>query len=157
MTFSHDGLRDSLTHLAAPPYFYENLRRDLSTAERNKSQVTLIRFQIFPTQDELEIGEEENPIQRSHYEVAILAFSEILKSNIRVEDLCARLGRFEFTLILRAGHEVAAMLAQRVLEEWKDELFICKSSHISAFTGESSLELLNRLDNQELQGLTLGH
>jgi GGDEF domain-containing protein len=89
--------------------------------------------------------------------VAILAFSEILKSNIRVEDLCARLGRFEFTLILRAGHEVAAMLAQRVLEEWKDELFICKSSHISAFTGESSLELLNRLDNQELQGLTLGH
>jgi len=157
MTFSHDGLRDSLTHLAAPPYFYENLRRDLSTAERNKSQVTLIRFQIFPTQDELEIGEEENPIQRSHYEVAILAFSEILKSNTRVEDLCARLGRFEFTLILRAGHEVAAMLAQRVLEEWKDELFICKSSHISAFTGESSLELLNRLDNQELQGLTLGH
>jgi len=157
MTFSHDGLRDSLTHLAAPPYFYENLRRDLSTAERNKSQVTLIRFQIFPTQDELEIGEEENPIQRSHYEVAILAFTEILKSNIRVEDLCARLGRFEFTLILRAGHEVAAMLAQRVLEEWKDELFICKSSHISAFTGESSLELLNRLDNQELQGLTLGH
>jgi GGDEF domain-containing protein len=157
MTFSHDGLRDSLTHLAAPPYFYENLRRDLSTAERNKSQVTLIRFQIFPTQDELEIGEEENPIQRSHYEVAILAFSEILKSNIRVEDLCARLGRFEFTLILRAGHEVAAMLAQRVLEEWKDELFICKSSHISAFTGESSLELLNRLDNQELLGLTLGH
>lgn len=28
MTFSHDGLRDSLTHLAAPPYFYENLRRE---------------------------------------------------------------------------------------------------------------------------------
>jgi len=157
MTFSHDGLRDSLTHLAAPPYFYENLRRDLATAERNKSRITLIRFQIFPTQDRLENEEEENLVQRSHYEVAILAFSEILKSNIRVEDLCARLGRFEFTLILRAGHEVAAILTQRVLEEWKNELFICKSSHISAIAGESSLELLNRLDNQELQGLTLGH
>ena len=158
MTFSHDGLRDSLTHLAAPPYFYENLRRDLATAERNRSRITLIRFQIFPAQEKLENGDdEEDLVQRSHYEVAILAFSEILKSNIRVEDLCARLGRFEFTLILRAGHEVAAMLAQRVLEEWKDELFICKSSHISAIAGESSLELLNRLDNQELQGLTLGH
>lgn len=158
MTFSHDGLRDSLTHLAAPPYFYENLRRDLATAERNKSRITLIRFQIFPTQDRNENGdEEENQVQRSHYEVVILAFSEILKSNIRVEDLCARLGRFEFTLILRAGLEVAEILSERVLQEWKNELFICKSSYVSAIVGESSLELLNRLDNQELQGLTLGH
>ncbi len=158
MTFSHDGLRDSLTHLAAPPYFYENLRRDLATAERNKSRITLIRFQIFPTQDRNENGdEEENQVQRSHYEVVILAFSEILKSNIRVEDLCARLGRFEFTLILRAGLEVAAILSERVLQEWRNELFICKSSYVSAIVGESSLELLNRLDNQELQGLTLGH
>lgn len=158
MTFSHDGLRDSLTHLAAPPYFYENLRRDLATAERNKSRITLIRFQIFPTQARNENGDvEENQVQRSHYEVAILAFSEILKSNIRVEDLCARLGRFEFTLILRAGLEVAAILSERVLQEWKNELFICKSSYVSAIVGESSLELLNRLDNQELQGLTLGH
>jgi GGDEF domain-containing protein len=158
MTFSHDGLRDSLTHLAAPPYFYENLRRDLATAERNKSRITLIRFQIFPTQDRYENGDvEENQVQRSHYEVAILAFSEILKNNIRVEDLCARLGRFEFTLILRAGLEVAAILSERVLQEWKNELFICKSSYVSAIVGESPLELLNRLDNQELQGLTLGH
>jgi GGDEF domain-containing protein len=158
MTFSHDGLRDSLTHLAAPPYFYENLRRDLATAERNRSRITLIRFQIFPTQEKLENGDdEEDLVQRSHYEVAILAFSELLKNNIRVEDLCARLGRFEFTLILRAGHEVASILAQRVLQEWKNELFTCKSSYISAIAGESSLELLNRLDNQELQGLTPGH
>ena len=158
MTFSHDGLRDSLTHLAAPPFFYENLRRDLATADRNKSRITLIRFQIYPAQDRLENGdEEENQVQHSHYEVAILAFSEILKSNIRVEDLCARLGRFEFTLILRAGHEVADILARRVLMEWRNEQFICKSSHVSAIIGESSLELLNRLDNQELHGLTLGH
>ncbi len=158
MTFSHDGLRDSLTHLAAPPYFYENLRRDLATAERNKSRITLIRFQIFPAEKELDNREDvENPVNRSYYEVAILSFAEILKRNTRVEDLCARLGRFEFTLILRAGHEVAQLLAQRVLKEWKNEPFICKYSHICATLGESSLELLNRLDNQELQGLTNGH
>ena len=60
MTFSHDGLRDSLTHLAAPPYFYENLRRDLATAERNRSRVTLIRFQIFPTHQNVESDDDED-------------------------------------------------------------------------------------------------
>ena len=81
MTFSHDGLRDSLTHLAAPPFFYENLRRDLATADRNKSRITLIRFQIYPAQDRLENGdEEENQVQHSHYEVAILASPKFLKA-----------------------------------------------------------------------------
>jgi GGDEF domain-containing protein len=147
MTFSHDGLRDNLTHLAAPPYFYENLRRDLATSERNKSQLSLIRFQIFP------VGEISNT-QESIYEVAILSFAELLKSCIRAEDLCARLGRFEFTLILRAGEDVAQSLSRRVLEQWKNDLFICKSSSIPAKSGESSLEILNRLDNQELLEVT---
>ena len=149
MTFSHDGLRDSLTHLAAPPYFYENLRRDLATAERNKSRLTLIRFQIFP--------EIHFPVEESHYEVAILSFAELLKASCRAEDLCARLGRFEFTLILRADKEVAQSLTQRVLEQWSSEDFICKSSFIAANLGESSLEILNRLDNEELKGVTNSH
>jgi GGDEF domain-containing protein len=82
MTFAHDGLRDSLTHLAAPPYFYENLRRDLATAERNKSRLTLIKFIISETSD-------TRPSE-SHYESAVLSFAELLKSSIRSEDLCAR-------------------------------------------------------------------
>jgi diguanylate cyclase (GGDEF)-like protein len=149
MTFSHDGLRDSLTHLAAPPYFYENLRRDLATAERNKSRLTLIRFQIFPS---IRSSDEE-----SHYEVAILSFAELLKANCRAEDLCARLGRFEFTLILRAGRDVALSLTERVLHQWQSEEFTCKSSCIAATLGESSLEILNRLDNEELRGITSSH
>ena len=146
MTFSHDGLRDSLTHLAAPPYFYENLRRDLATAERNKSRLTLIRFQIFPVDAALDTD--------SHYEVAILSFAELLKASCRAEDLCARLGRFEFTLILRAGKEVAESLTHRVAQQWMNEEFICKYSFIAASLGESSLEILNRLDHQELLGVT---
>ena len=149
MTFSHDGLRDSLTHLAAPPYFYENLRRDLATADRNKSNLTLIRFQMFPGN--------LNSVEESHYEVAILSFAELLKKNCRAEDLCARLGRFEFTLILRAGKEVAQSLTHRVLEQWNSEYFNCKSSFIAAKKGESSLEILNRLDNEELRGITTSH
>ncbi len=98
-----------------------------------------------------------NSAEESHYEVAILSFAELLKKNCRAEDLCARLGRFEFTLILRAGKEVAQSLTQRVLEQWNSEYFNCKSSFIAAKKGESSLEILNRLDNEELRGITTSH
>ncbi len=126
VNFSHDGLRDSLTHLAAPPYFYENLRRDIATAERNKSRLSLIRFQLFSSvnidPEKIEIRDE------SQYEVAILSFAELLKSLIRSEDLCARLGRMEFTLILKAPLEVANSLSSRVLHSWQSSEFECKSS-----------------------------
>jgi len=147
MTFSHDGLRDSLTHLAAPPYFYENLRRDLATAERNNSNLTLIRFQLhtMPSVD-------QTPDHDSIYEVAILAFAEIIKSATRAEDLCARLGKGEFTLILKAPLEVGRSLSQRILESWTSTEFSCESAYVLSEIGESSLELLNRLDNQELRG-----
>jgi GGDEF domain-containing protein len=160
MTFAHDGLRDSLTHLAAPPYFYENLRRELATASRNKTQLTLIRFQILEVEgddkgeDERSNGARVGLLNKSDslYEVAILSFAEFLKSVTRAEDLCARLGRLEFTLILRASAEVGEGLSRRVLDGWKMDSFLCKSSLVIAILGESSLEVLNRLDNQELRG-----
>ncbi len=136
MIFSHDGLRDSLTCLAAPPYFYENLRRELASAGRNKSPLALIRFQLLP-----KISENE-----SLYEAAILAFSEVLKAAIRAEDLCARLGRFEFTLMIKARIEIADAIAARVEDSWKDKNFACQSFLISAKGTESSLEILNKLD-----------
>lgn len=154
MTFSHDGLRDSLTMLAAPPYFYENLRRELATAERNRSRFTLIRFQLFPRNEQESLASEE-----SHYELAILSFSEILKTSVRAEDLCARLGRFEFTVILKAPANIAESLTSRVIGSWSNhqelsKTALCKSAVVTAKYGESSLEILNRLDNQELIGLT---
>ena len=156
MTFAHDGLRDSLTHLAAPPYFYENLRRELATASRNKTQLTLIRFQILEIEGDDERGDEarDSLLNKSDslYEVAILSFAEVLKSVTRAEDLCARLGRLEFTIILRASAEVGEGLSRRVLDGWKMDSFLCKSSLVIAILGESSLEVLNRLDNQELRG-----
>ena len=153
MTFSHDGLRDSLTHLAAPPYFYENLRRELGTAERNKSQLSLVRFLI--SKDEAGIQITESDID-SRYEVAILSFAEILKASIRSEDLCARLGQLEFTLILKGSSNVATSLAERVLRSWMFEGFGCHYSVLTVNRGESSLEILNRLDNQELRLVTKG-
>ncbi len=151
MTFAHDGLRDSLTHLAAPPYFYENLRRELATAKRNKSRLTLIRFQLVSP----ELNQKSLEESESLYEVAILSFAEFLKGVTRAEDLCARLGQCEFTLILKAPQEVGDALSRRVLEGWKMESFSCKSALVKANPEESALEILNRLDNQELRGISL--
>jgi GGDEF domain-containing protein len=154
MTFSHDGLRDSLTHLAAPPYFYENLRRELSIAQRNKSRLSLVRFLLSPSGPRIPSSRKERAPSDSYYEVAILSFSEILKASIRSEDLCARLGQLEFTLILKGSTEIATSLAERVLRSWKFEGFACRYSVLAVDSGESSLEILNRLDNQELQSAT---
>lgn len=152
MTFSHDGLRDSLTHLAAPPYFYENLRRELGIAERNNSQLSLIRFLISKNKAGIQITESEIDSFDSRYEAAILSFAEILKASIRSEDLCARLGQLEFTLVIKASSDAATSLAQRVLGSLKIESFDCYYSVVTADNSESSLEILNRLDNQELKG-----
>ncbi len=146
MTFTHDGLHDALTHLAAPPYFYENLRRDLATADREKSRLTLIRFVLEETS---KYGENQ-----SKYEVAVINFAEILKSSIRSEDLCARLGLLEFTLILKSSVEIGISLAERILDGLELDGFECSYSILEVSPKESSLEILNRLDNQELHSVT---
>jgi GGDEF domain-containing protein len=151
MTFSHDGLRDSLTHLAAPPYFYENLRRELGTAERNKSQLSLVRFLISRDEAGIQITESEIESADSRYEIAILSFAEILKASIRSEDLCARLGQLEFTLMIKASSDAAASLAQRVLGSSQMDSLDCYFSVVTTNYSESSFEILNRLDNQELK------
>lgn len=148
MTFTHDGLHDSLTHLAAPPYFYENLRRDIASADREKSRLTLIKFVLQDLSG--------NDVGQSKYEVAVVTFAEILKSSIRSQDLCARLGLLEFTLILKSSAAIGILLAERILEGVDLDGFECSYSILEVSPKESSLEILNRLDNQELHSVTKG-
>jgi GGDEF domain-containing protein len=157
MVFSHDGLRDSLTHLAAPPYFYESLRRELISAQRDRRKFSLLRLQLLPKNNQ------DLPSQLSSYslpnfslpsdslyESAIIDFAELIKISVRGEDICARLGRFEFTLIVRAHLDIARSIAQRIQATWKSDYLECLSATLSVNNQESTLELLNRLDNQEL-------
>jgi hypothetical protein len=44
MSFAHDGLNDQLTRLAAPPHYYEILRREIALANRNLTELTAIRL-----------------------------------------------------------------------------------------------------------------
>ena len=92
MVFSHDGLRDSLTRLAAPPFLYESLKREISLAERNESALTAMAF----------ILESDQPI----YDYPIVAFSEIASRAIRLEDHVARMGADNFVALISSGVEV---------------------------------------------------
>lgn len=141
MVFSHDGLRDSLTFLAAPPLFYENLRRDLASSSRNKTHLSLLQFHMVP-----QVNKNPEIEDASQYELAIINFSQILKSESRSEDLCARLGRYEFTLIVKANIEVAYKIAHRVQNSWNNPYFRCVAAVVAAKLNESALEVLNRLD-----------
>jgi GGDEF domain-containing protein len=148
VTFTHDGLHDSLTHLAAPPYFYENLRRDIASADREKSRLTLIKFVLQDLSG--------NDVSQSKYEIAVITFAEILKTSIRSQDLCARLGLLEFTLILKSSAVIGISLAERILDGVDLDGFECSYSILEVSPKESSLEILNRLDNQELHSVTKG-
>lgn len=103
-TFSHDGIHDTLTNLAAPPYFYQELKREVSRYERSGASFTLvgITFDKKPT----DIG----------YDVLVI--STILRDLLRADDLAARVGDYEFTLLVRSGEAGAKKLVNRIKREW---------------------------------------
>lgn len=148
---SHDGLRDSLTHLAAPGLFYEELRRELSRSKRNGDQLSLIRLILRPIASELRSN------SHSEYEVEVLSFSHTLHRLSRAEDICSRMGNLEFLTLLHGNESVAKNLIERVRSAWSTDLLThagpgylsrvtLASSQLSSLAGEHSLEFLNRLD-----------
>lgn len=76
MIFAHDGLHDSVTRLAAPPFFYESLKREISLVGRNGFELTLIRI----------ILESTEPIT----EASLISFADLLTNAYRLEDYKAR-------------------------------------------------------------------
>jgi len=136
--FSHDGLKDSLTQLAAPPRFYDELHRELSRCARSGESFVVVKFELQAT---------------SQYEEKVLDFAEVLSEASRVEDLCARLGEYEFAILLRGSQSVAVSFIDRVIQRWKQESIYVKfwSSMVESQAGESPLELLNRLDGNPLK------
>ncbi|HUW77877.1 MAG TPA: diguanylate cyclase [Candidatus Nanopelagicaceae bacterium] len=155
---SFDGIKDSLTHLAAPPLFYAELHREVSRFARNGQSFSLIRLLLLPNQPE---GITLNEEPESKYEVVVLDFAEILSRASRAEDLLARMGEREFIVLVHGRENVAAMLVDRVMNRWQARcpeslnnqgltLPTLQSAHITAQPNESALEVLNRLDRKVL-------
>ena len=131
--FTHDGLKDVLTHLAAPPLFYEELRREIARMERNGERFAILRLVL------------DLNFQK---EVDVVNFSEAIVRATRGEELVARLGEFECAVLVRGNENAAENLLQRkelncTLQE---SALRFTTSRISSRAGESALDLLNRLD-----------
>ena len=144
MVFSHDGLRDSLTRVAAPPYFYEILKREISLSERSKSAITAITFKL----------KSEPAID----DYSLLAFAEIAKRTFRLEDHIARMGENIFIVLITGDEQFATEFRSKIYSEWKissnDEISLHFAWAIH-HAGESPLDFLNRLDRQELASFYL--
>jgi GGDEF domain-containing protein len=147
MVFAHDGLHDSLTRLAAPPYFYESLKREISIATRSESAISIIRYLLEPSSADSE--RETNPI----YEETLVAFADLISHSFRLEDYKARLGEREFVVLIQGNEELSLQISQRVIARWEIEGTPSVGIGYSCATyllGESALEVMNRLDNCEL-------
>ena len=140
MEFSHDGLRDSLTRVAAPPYFYESLKREISLSERSENTITAVTFRLIS----------EQPI----YDYPLLSFSEIAGRALRLEDHIARMGTNNFVVLITGDNYVAEQVCARISSQWTLEgipgIFL-HYAWVSHEVGESALDLLNRLDGQTLK------
>lgn len=152
--YSHDGLRDSLTQLAAPTLFYEELRRELARAAREKYSISLVRF-VFTLSNGGRANTKGEPL--SNFENEVLQFAHVLTQLSRGEDVCARMGEVEFVCIIRAIDEATQSFLSRILLAWLAENRPevkgrpANSAHLgvsslASHVGEDALSILARLD-----------
>lgn len=129
--FSHDGLHDLLTNCAAPPLFYSHINRMITGSSRTGASFSLLSISI--------------PLLSTTEEIA--ATAHVINQLMRKEDLCGRLGHYQFVIALAGDHLGAEKLLERVLLALPKELSPLATGEIVQWSlGESSLKLLHRLD-----------
>ncbi len=139
MSFAHDGLHDNLTRLAAPPHYYETLRREIALANRNLIEITAIRLVLTST----------TPV----YEATLISFADLITNSFRYEDAKARLGENEFGLLIRGDLVLATQLSKRLVAQWAIEgtpdssiSYACAKYSFK----ELAIDFINRLDDEAL-------
>lgn len=130
---SHDGRHDSLTNLLAPPLYYLEMARELARFQRSAIELCAIRLELAATST---IDE-------------IVAFADALTHSARAEDLIARIGEFEFALLVRGDLNVVEKFIARIDIDVEIS-YAC----VAPKAGEVTLDLLNRLDQIELTRAT---
>jgi GGDEF domain-containing protein len=141
--FSHDGIHDSQTHLAAPSYFYKQLQQEIELSKRTGETFSLIRVIFKPAIAKGQLVEEKISAAE------ILYFSEALKDLTRKQDCVARVGLNECIILIRAPASNVESLLSRLLNS--KNLTVQNSLKVSCSTveyqvEEKALTILNRLD-----------
>lgn len=156
--YSHDGMRDALTQLAAPPLLYEELRREIARVQRGNEVISLVRFVLGPSDFE---GQGAENASASSYQEIIVAFAHSLARLSRDEDICARMGEREFVCLLHGNGEAVSRYVARIATDWGDNnghrtgnadgvVWRLNVASLVSHSGENALDLLNRLDHEVL-------
>ena len=125
--YSHDGIRDPLTHCAAPPLLYSHLDRMISGSKRTGAPLTLalISISILSNLEE------------------VLGMAHVINQMMRKEDLCGRTGHFQFVIVLSGTLSNGEKLLERIQSATNIEF---SSAQVQWVPDETSLQLLYRLD-----------
>jgi GGDEF domain-containing protein len=109
------------------------MARELARSQRNAIELCAIRLEL--------------PVTTTIDE--IVAFADVLTNSARTEDLIARIGEFEFALLMRGDLSVVDKFIARI-----DFAIEISYACVAPKPGEVTLELLNRLDQIELTRAT---
>jgi len=145
LPYSHDGIHDSQTHLAAPALFYEQLRREIALSTRTQIHISAVKI-IF----ERNLASQKISSVRAE---DILRFSCELRELTRTEDCIGRLGINECVILISGGEIPAQQLMSRLRASQSlsvNHTLRISLSMVTATHGENGLELLNRLDLEPL-------
>ena len=131
--FSHNGIHDTFTNLAAPNYFYEELTRLVSRYKRSQAEFRIINVSFVN-------------ITSGHL-AEVLEMAAMLQTLLRGEDLAARLGFYEFGLLINGSEHES--LALRIQDYWKKSLnneILLNFKIGEPKKGFDALQLLNKMD-----------
>lgn len=140
MTFSHDGIHDSLTQLFSPSYFYEELARQIALSERNGAEFSIIRC-VLRVQ------------KRGEQDFEAINFAHLLSLFTRKNECVARMAENEYAVLLPERELSASVVLSRIIrahDSSKSAMASLSTTIIAHQTKESALELLNRLDMSPL-------
>jgi GGDEF domain-containing protein len=140
MTFSHDGIHDSLTQLFSATYFYEELARQIALSERNGAEFSIIRC-VLRVQNSSE----------QDYEA--INFAHLLSSITRKNECVARMAENEYVILLPEGELNASVVLSRIIQghdSSESTMATLSTSIIEHKAKENALEFLNRLDKSPL-------
>jgi len=112
--FRSDGVSDSLTSSMSPALFHENLKREISTADREGRELTIVSVLVDP----------ENYLSAGEYQESLVALAFALEKNLRGGDFFARISDCGFWILLRTDEETAAAVVDRLDLPRRDELTI---------------------------------
>jgi len=135
--FRSDGVSDSLTSSMSPALFHENLKREISTADREGRELTIVSVLVDP----------ENYLSAGEYQESLVALAFALEKNLRGGDFFARVSDCGFWILLRTEEVSAQGVIDRLDLPRRDELTI----KLAARKLSNYSEWIERIDQLHFQ------